>query len=690
MNKIKSTSAWIISLALPLTSVPLPVLSAVTAQTQVFQSAVPGGIIGLPVSVAAPSLGNGSLLTSASSLNLNGTLALPPEPVVTVGGAAASAYPVAAPGATAGILPRQRASQPGVVLDQEPAAPDPRTVRGVFIESYDLPGAGASFAGNAAARLPADPSDEADVERALRARVDADPAKYGVSSSQLATVHVRRVAGQGHQADTIYAFFQQRQNGVAVHGAGLGFTIKALRDGLQVVSETARLYPNAAPEAVPRFSEEELRAKALARLGPQARLRGVEAGFLERKIVYVNGAWHAASIYLIEDGPAALLIAVDVATGEAFAWEPQSGASASNGPALSGALSGRSVEPGPILPGAKIKEIPLGYLEVKIGGKTYLTDWDGRFQAGPELAPAPEGLRLSAALSGPHARVADASGRTLSVDVLVKPGKKDLKVVFNPDSKLSDEGSLAQVSAFYNVNADYEFLRSRRLTTELMDRRALLVRTNLNADCNAFYMPGRPSLNFFKSSENCVNSSYATVSRHEYGHYWDDMTGGIVNGGLSEGWGDTLSMYSLNNPIIGEHFFKRPRPGPEGGPGDYIRDGDNTYQYAGEGGEAHDIGQAWGGFNWKVRKALMAKLGAAAGAALAEALVLPTMFAKAANVPAAMAQVLLADMDSHGRMPHQAEIRAAAAAHGVRLPRSPEWVASCARRVLGWALGLMS
>jgi hypothetical protein len=433
-----------------------------------------------------------------------------------------------------------------------------------------------------------------------------------------------------------------------------------------------------------------LKAKALERLGSYAQRYGLKATFLQRKIVYVKGAWHAVNIYPIENGPIPIMIAVDLATGEAFAWDPRSGASAKKAPAAFGTLSGKSVEPGPIMPGAEIKEIPLAYLEVKIGGKTYLTDKDGRFTADPSLVVAPGGLRLTATLAGPHARVEDGSGKTLSVKVLIKPGRGGLKVVFNPDSDLSDENSLAQVSAFHNVNADYEFLRARKLTSAKMDRTAIVVRTNIDDECNAYYSPGHPSLNFFRSSENCVNSSYATVSRHEYGHYWDDMTGGIVNGGLSEGWGDTLSMYSLNNPIIGEHFLKQPRPGPDGKPIDYIRDGNNTYQYTGEGDEVHDIGQAWGGFNWKVRKALMEKIGEAAGAALAESLVLPTMFAKAANVPAAMAQVLLADMDSNGGMPHESEIRAAAAAHGVRLPKNPGRAALFAKRVTSWVLRLMS
>ncbi|HWX10246.1 MAG TPA: hypothetical protein VNY33_09720, partial [Gaiellaceae bacterium] len=230
---------------------------------------------------------------------------------------------------------------------------------------------------------------------------------------------------------------------------------------------------------------------------------------------------------------------------------------------------------------------------------------------------------------------------------------------------LNDENAIAQVSAFQKVNLAYNFLKERKLTTDQMDKNAITVRTNVDDECNAYYTPGSPSLNFFKSSANCVNSAYDTVADHEYGHYWDDMTGGIMNGGLSEGWGDILSMYLLNNPIIGEHFLKVARNGK-----DYIRHGENTYQYN-EFDEVHDQGQAWQGFGWKLRKALMAKLGDEEGAAVAEALVLPTMFAKAATIPDAMAQVLVNAMKKDGTIQYEDLIRATAKIHGIVLPTNP-------------------
>ncbi|MBI5241653.1 MAG: hypothetical protein HY926_14365 [Elusimicrobia bacterium] len=767
MKNISKTSAVLISLALNLTSLPLPAFPAAVVQTQVAGSAVPGGLTGLPVNAGSQNIGNGSLLTPSGRLNLGGSLALPQSPIVAAPGvtavqgfaapeAGAPAAPVvlsaqgpaasvlaapaqgpqaqlsvlaeeasaetaavpagrkslvgrlasaiasklsfgrvfdnskpAAPGAVAGILPQKSNLPQGMVLDEAPTTPPTKGGGGVSIENFDLPGALTTgpdiFSGPTL--LNADPANEADVERALRAMVDADPAKFGIPSAQLATVHVRRVAGVGHQADTIYAYFQQQQNGVVMHGTGLSFTVKVLQNRPVVMATMAKLYPNTPVDTTPRFPDEELKDKALERLGPYVQMFGLEASFLEKKIVYVKGAWHAANIYLIENGPGPIMLAVDVVTGEAFAWNPRAGADeAAKKDVVAGAVSGKTVDKGPQVPGAELKDIPLAYLSVKIGGKTYVTDKDGRFTTDSPLQVGPEGLALAATLSGPFVNLQDSSGKTLSVNVAVKPGDTGLQVVFNPNSTLNDENALAQISAFQKVNLAYGFLKDHKVTNEKMDSKPIVVRTNIDDECNAYYTPGRPSLNFFKSSENCVNSGYDTVADHEYGHYWDDMLGGIVNGGLSEGWGDIVSMYLLNNPIIGEHFLKKARPDADGNLVDYIRHGDNKYQYN-DYDEVHDQGQAWGGFAWKLRKGLMAKLGDAAGAALAESLVLPTMFAKASNIPAAMAQVLLSDMDAQGNLPHEADIRAAAKAHGIALPQNPSMIVTLARRLTNWLLG---
>ncbi len=341
-------------------------------------------------------------------------------------------------------------------------------------------------------------------------------------------------------------------------------------------------------------------------------------------------------------------------------------ASVKGAPGVGGTIAGNAVDHGPILPTAQLKKIALAFLNLTIAGKTYTTDKDGKFSADGLEIPA-EGLTLTATLSGPFVNIQDTTGKTLTINVTLKPGDGAIQAVFAPDATINDENAIAQVAAFHKVNLVYNFLKVRKLTTEQMDKNPITVRTNIDDECNAYYTPGSPSLNFFKSSANCVNSAYDTVADHEYGHYWDDMTGGIMNGGLSEGWGDILSMYLLNNPVIGEHFLKVPR-GPDGK--DYIRHGENTYQYN-EFDEVHDQGQAWQGFGWKLRKALMAQLGDAEGAAVAEALVLPTMFAKAATIPDAMAQVLVNAMKKDGTIQYEDLIRATAKIHGIVLPTNP-------------------
>jgi hypothetical protein len=509
----------------------------------------------------------------------------------------------------------------------------------------------------------------------LRSVIDGDPMKYRVTSAQLKTVHVRRVPGVGEQADTIYAVFRQQKDGLEVHGSFLSFTVKVLQDHPVIMASMAKLYPTPAVSTVPRIPEEELKEKALERLGRFGQLYGVNATFIERKIIFMRGDWHAANIYMIEGGPHPIAIAVDVVSGQAFAWDPRAGtisAELRTRAATSGHIVGKTVEKGPTMPDSKLVPVPLPDLAVNFGnGKTVFTDAEGRFTA-PKGLDA-QGKRFEVTLTGAFARVGNSAGDTLQATGVLEDGK-EVTVSFDPTG-MSEE-DIAQINGYLLTTQVHDWAKSRGLNDWRLDM-AIPVSVNIDDECNAYYTPMWPSLNFFKSSDNCVNSAYDTVVKHEYGHFIDDMLGGIVNGGLSEGWGDIFSMYMLDNPIIGEHFLKNPVDGV-----DYIRSGENTYYYD-PGDEVHKQGQAWGGFAWKLRKALIEKFGYEAGTALAEALVVPTLLAKAHNIPAAMAQVLLSDMDKNGALPHEAEIRAAAQAHGVTLPANPGRILAFAKRLTG-------
>ncbi|MDX6770806.1 MAG: hypothetical protein SF051_14825 [Elusimicrobiota bacterium] len=581
-----------------------------------------------------------------------------------------------------GLMPQRPASLPnGSRLDDEPSAPSAEEVPGVRFQTWGIEGerrSGVTF--ESRRELAADPSSESSVETALRGLIDAEGSRYGVRSADLQTVHVRRFTGHAGQADTFFALFRQVKDGLVVHGTDLAFVIKVLDGKPILVSQDATLFPELDVNTQQVLTDEQIMERIAQRTGATpADLARLE--FVEQKIVYSRGRWHAVKLYMADGLP--FMIAVNVADGTVFAWDNRTGLEkAEPAAATTAVLKGKAVDAGPILKDSKITEVPLPYLSVKLpNGKTVVTDKNGRFTADASMGlDLSQEVVLTAELAGPYAKIEDQQGKTPSISIRLIPGQ-EVTVVVNPDSTLSDERLLADINAFHKVNMSLGFLRERKLTTAAMDNYQIPVRTNINDECNAYYTPGRPTLNFFRSSKNCVNSAYDTVAEHENGHYWDDKTGGIKNGGLSEGWGDILSMFRLNNPVIGEHFLKVARGGV-----DYIRHGENDYQYN-QYDEVHDQGQAWGGFAWRLRKMLIAKLGYEQGAAVAEALVLPTMFAKARTIPDAMAQVLVNAMSNEGTILHEKEIRAAAKAHGVTLPAAPGRITQLVRWTLR-SLGL--
>ncbi|MBI5883677.1 MAG: hypothetical protein HZB91_11305 [Elusimicrobia bacterium] len=575
---------------------------------------------------------------SISGTALTGKL----KPVLLPNGALPDAPPDVPVGAASGA--RDINTIHGVeVLDQSPAP-------GIFDQGPIV--------------LQADPGSEAAIEAALRSLVDSQVAKYGVTSAELQTVHVKRVAGVGHQTDTIFAYFRQSKDGYVIRGSYLGFTVKVIKGKPVVLASTAKLFPNMVVDTTPIFSEPEMRDAAINYLGVNPQQMGLQMQAYGQQIIHIGSIWRAVQLYTVETLP--FMIAVDVVTGTAFAWDARANADADA--AASGKIEGRGVAEGPTKADTVPDVLPMADMDVTLSnGKKVQTDSKGGFSADATKSadtdpadPAKTGdVTFKATLSGRYVQVENQGGKTLTISGTLKPGT-EASVVFNPTG--ASEEDIAQVNAYYHFTQLIEYAKAHGIDDKRLER-AIRIRTNIDDECNAYYTPGWPSLNFFKSSSNCANTAFASVIRHEGGHFIDDMIGGIVNGGLSEGWGDIFSMFMSNNPIVGEGFLKNQEP-------NYVRHGENKHQYK-EYDEVHDQGQVWMGFAWKLRKALIASLGREAGAAVAEAIILPTLFSKAADIPTAIAQVLLNDMDANGVMPHEAEIRAAAKEHGVDIPKSP-------------------
>ncbi|HET6610965.1 MAG TPA: lamin tail domain-containing protein [Kofleriaceae bacterium] len=267
-------------------------------------------------------------------------------------------------------------------------------------------------------------------------------------------------------------------------------------------------------------------------------------------------------------------------------------------------------------------------LTVTAGTATATTDGAGAF-----TIDAAEDL--SATLSGAAAVVVDQKGATLSV---TSPADPTVDLVFATEA--SGEAELAQVNAYVYINAIRNFMLANGVSPDTLP--AITANTNINDACNAFFSPAELSLNFFSSGEvfgtKCNNSAEETVIFHEFGHYVDNQFGGIIDGGLSEGWGDLIACFATKQPGTGIDLFVDTE-GP-------LRTCDNDYQFpAGGNDEVHNLGQAWAGFAWHSREGLIAALGEDEGDALARSLFLPSFASNAPDIPSAVREVFIRDDD---------------------------------------------
>lgn len=287
-------------------------------------------------------------------------------------------------------------------------------------------------------------------------------------------------------------------------------------------------------------------------------------------------------------------------------------------------------------PGARgaAETVPLEGVEIftdlDAGMAATLTDVEGRF-----LLEGMLDVPVHAWLQGSSAFVSDADGQ--DVFATVAPGDGPIDVVLGDDSS----ASLAQTTTYHYTTLTRRFLEDNGADPELLGPPLAAV-VNIDAACNAFYSPSERSINFFKAGmlgdTACNSTAEDTVVIHEYGHFADDMFGGITDFGLSEGWGDLLSCFILDDPIIGRDLFA---DDPKG-----LRTCDNTYRYPADGhDEVHALGQAWAGFAWHAREELIAKHGDEVGDELARALILPSLTSNAFDIPTATLEVFLRDDD---------------------------------------------
>jgi hypothetical protein len=298
------------------------------------------------------------------------------------------------------------------------------------------------------------------------------------------------------------------------------------------------------------------------------------------------------------------------------------------------------------------------------------TGEDGRYGYASGTANA----QITATLQGPFAVIQNQAGAGLQV---AKSGG-----VFDPidlNFGASSETDLAQTSAFYWVSFVHEFAQAGIPAGALAN---LPVKVNINATCNAFW--DGSSLNFFHAAPpgGCPNTAYSDVAMHEFGHGIDASNGGILDGGYSEGFGDSVAVLGTRQPCVGRDFF---------GPGTCLRPATDVVLWPPPpGDEVHDIGRRYAGFVWELVKQLEQDNSDDEAFRLATRLVLGASSANPANIPDAVRLSFVVDAPdgnpAHGS-PHFRAL--AAAADSRHIPRPPDPVlaagATSASATFPWA-----
>jgi hypothetical protein len=443
-----------------------------------------------------------------------------------------------------------------------------------------------------------------------------------------------------------YVSMRQTIDGVPIVGTHLNLTVQPDTgvSRAKLLSSSYRVYDVTGLDTTPALDRDQAIEKARAKLGVgsdveatlgELVIRSLDdhlrlvwdvklAGRYERAVVLAGGA-DAGSVVVIDDR----VYADGVVNGfYAHGAPPGQGGVTSDG---------------------------LANLTLTGGTATASTNADGAFNL--DVA---DGTTVNGSLAGRAVTVQNNAGANLSVS---GPGASGMTLTFG--SAGANEQTIALVTTYYWTDAVRTFADENGIGANLGG--AIPANVNIASTCNAYYTPGSPSINFFRSGGGCRNSASDSVIAHEYGHFVDDMFGGILDGGLSEGWGDVLACLLLRQPIVGEGFLDDGTP---------IRTCDNDYVYPqGGGDEVHNLGQAWAGFAWHAREGLIEALGEEQGDALARQLILPSFASNAADIPDAVRETFQRDDDDGdlaNQTPHWDILFAAADRHGLAFAVDPD------------------
>jgi Zn-dependent metalloprotease len=294
-------------------------------------------------------------------------------------------------------------------------------------------------------------------------------------------------------------------------------------------------------------------------------------------------------------------------------------------------------------------DVPMMELDLQVGSSTATTDLDGHFSHTGTSAPSVSGLK------GKKFRVNSRTGGTVSRTATQVEGNWDLNL------DVSTEKDQAQVHTFHHLNLMVQ--KAKKYVSSPWMERPLTANVNLSQTCNAYW--DGYSVNFFSAGSNCGNTGLISdVMYHEWGHGFDENTGGIDDGAYSEGFGDIMSMVMTNDSRLGPGFRSN---------GGIVRDMEPDKVYPKDRGEVHAEGLIIGGTFWDLFKSLSEKYDADTANELVSEIAFKTIFTATTYRDVYQAALVVNDNDTDMSSPGPdfCEINSAFALHGLAV-KSPD------------------
>lgn len=237
---------------------------------------------------------------------------------------------------------------------------------------------------------------------------------------------------------------------------------------------------------------------------------------------------------------------------------------------------------------------PFPYASASIsGGNSTYTDTNGDYVISNGGASA---VTVLSPISGLYFNVNNYSGSDEDLSqVVAPPGPAD----FIHNSADTTESVRAQSNGYLNANEVRDFaLTYNPAYPVIASQTGFPVNVNRTGGLcpgNAWY--DGSSINFCSSSSLYANTSFASISQHEYGHHLVQVAGSGQDQ-YGEGMGDSISMLVADDPKAGVGFYLNDCTNSP-------RNADNSYQYPCV-GDSHDCGQLLSGAIWCTRDELFA------------------------------------------------------------------------------------